>query len=306
MAPRRPYRPDRPDHHTSCCALWCSNNGRNRAFKFFSFPADDRYDAWLTYVHRKDLERKSKARVRNSHRICEEHFKDEDFADPGKTRLIWSAVPSAAVPPRMLRLLPCIKATGESSCKCVSAYKPSLDRKVIEPSVNPVGGVEGPRHSSGITALSATTLQDEPQPSWDDEAEISIPELVVDFDDGLPKPSNAVFGADGIIYLDEASVPEPADEGQDKDGGCSYSDSGGSLAGSIGYDSDDDALTKTTGVQTDEGDAGMSTYSTFVCLLTQDGAATQVTHNPGRPSAPETPDSSPKSSRKVTISYLVY
>lgn len=305
MGPPR-KRPDRPEHHTSCCALWCPNNGRNSEVRFFSFPADDRYDAWVTYVHRRDLEHKSKYQVRNNHRICAAHFKDEDYADPARTKLIWSAVPSAPVPARFLRLLPCIKSTGASSCTCEPARKPSLNQQVPKPKNAAVKPVIGARQSSDITATSATTPQDGLQTDLNAETEVSIPELIVDFDTRIPKQIDAFLGPDGIVYLEEVCSPEADNEGRDKDNGCSYSDGGGSLAGSVGYDSDDDALTKTTGVQTDEGDAGVSTYSTFVCLLTQDGAATQVAHSPDRPSPTEIPDSSAKSSKKWTLSYLVY
>lgn len=294
----------RPDHHSSCTALWCHNNGRNSKAKFFSFPVDDRYDAWLAYVHRRDLEHKSKEKIRTSHRICEEHFKDEDFADPGKTKLVWSAVPSAAVPPRLLRLLPCIKATGKTSCSCEPARKPSLNRKPKlakseASALEPVVGVRNPGRSSGITARS-------PEPDLNEDTEVSIPELEVGFDSRIPKPLEVLLDADQLCHLGEACMPEVDDEEGDEDDGCLYSDGAGSLAGSIGDDSDDDALTKTTGVQTDEGDAGVSTFSTFVCLVTKDGAATQVAHNPERPSPTQTPESSAKSSKKWTISYLVY
>lgn len=302
MGPRR--NTVRPDHHSSCTALWCHNNGRNSTAQFFSFPADDRYDAWLTYVHRQDLEHKSKERIRNSHRICGEHFKDEDFADPGKTKLVWSAVPSAAVPPKLLRLLPCIRATGEKSCRCKPARKPNLNQKpkLIKPKASALKTVVGVRdlgRSSDITATS-------PQPDLNEDTEVSIPELEVGFDTQIPKPLEVLLDTDQLCHLGEVCMPEVDDEGRDEEDGCLYSDGAGSLAGSIGYDSDDDALTKTTSVQTDEGDAGVSTYSTFVCLLNKDGAATQVAHNPERPSPTDIPDSSAKSSKKWTISYLVY
>lgn len=201
------------------------------------------------------------------------------------------------------------ESTGASSCTCEPARKPSLDQRVTKPktsAVKPADGVTGARQSSDITATSATTPQDGLQPNSNAETEVSIPELIVDFDTRIPKPIDAFLGPDGIVYVEEVWVTDADNEERGKDDGCSYSDGAGSLAGSVVYDSDDDALTKTTGVQTDEGDARVSTYSTFVCLLTRDGAATQVAHNLDRPPPTEIPDTSAKSSKKWTLSYLVY
>ncbi|KAH7960681.1 hypothetical protein HPB49_022186 [Dermacentor silvarum] len=75
--------------HT-CAALWCDKGST----KFFRFPKDDRCKAWVEFTERKDLAELSKEQLNRSYRLCALHFKDKDYNDPRKTRLVWNAVPS--------------------------------------------------------------------------------------------------------------------------------------------------------------------------------------------------------------------
>lgn len=65
-----------------------------------------RYDAWVSYINRPDIKALPKERVlKSTYCICSDHFVAADFADPNKTKLIWSAVPSAGVSSPRLRCL---------------------------------------------------------------------------------------------------------------------------------------------------------------------------------------------------------
>lgn len=66
------------------------------------------------------------------------------------------------------------------------------------------------------------------------------------------------------------------------------------------------AITRTIGLQTDESDFGVSTFSTFVCLLTHEGAATQVVHSPADSQFARVPSIMVEGSREWHLSYLVY
>ncbi|XP_049271422.1 uncharacterized protein LOC125758372 [Rhipicephalus sanguineus] len=84
-------------HKACCAALWCNNSGRNSAAKFFRFPADDRCDVWRNYIKRADLEGLTREQMYNGYRLCSDHFAESAFANPAKTRLLWTAVPTVAV-----------------------------------------------------------------------------------------------------------------------------------------------------------------------------------------------------------------
>ncbi|XP_077533823.1 uncharacterized protein LOC144145876 isoform X2 [Haemaphysalis longicornis] len=105
--------PCRKEHHQSCAALWCRNTGRNSSAKFFAFPKDSRFEAWMRYVNRPDWEGLPKERIRLSHRLCSDHFAVGDFADPARTRLLGSAVPWAGV--RDVRVLALASDVAEAA-----------------------------------------------------------------------------------------------------------------------------------------------------------------------------------------------
>ncbi|XP_042143062.1 proteoglycan 4-like [Ixodes scapularis] len=80
-----------------CCVAWCGNNGRTRkkpGTKFFRVPRDDRSKAWLRYAKRDDLLRKSSSELHAKYFVCSSHFTARDFMDPGRTKLMKTAVPS--------------------------------------------------------------------------------------------------------------------------------------------------------------------------------------------------------------------
>lgn len=60
----------------------------------------------MDYANRPDLKALPKERVlKSTYSLCSDHFKESDFANPQKTKLIWSAVPSAGVSDSRLRCL---------------------------------------------------------------------------------------------------------------------------------------------------------------------------------------------------------
>ncbi|XP_077533822.1 uncharacterized protein LOC144145876 isoform X1 [Haemaphysalis longicornis] len=129
--------PCRKEHHQSCAALWCRNTGRNSSAKFFAFPKDSRFEAWMRYVNRPDWEGLPKERIRLSHRLCSDHFAVGDFADPARTRLLGSAVPWAGVRdvrvlalasdgPRWLLLLLVPGLAGRRSPSCSASLPTSF------------------------------------------------------------------------------------------------------------------------------------------------------------------------------------
>ncbi|KAK8762293.1 hypothetical protein V5799_026441 [Amblyomma americanum] len=83
-----------PRGHWMCFVRGCPNTGRNCSFKFLRVPKDHRFDAYITFADRHDLHGLPRDRVNKAYRICSKHFTDNQYADPGHTRLVWSAVPS--------------------------------------------------------------------------------------------------------------------------------------------------------------------------------------------------------------------
>ncbi|XP_070381046.1 uncharacterized protein [Dermacentor albipictus] len=82
-----------------CCVQWCQNNGRTRkkpGTSFFRIPQDSRSTAWVAYSRRADLMEKPAGVLYKSYRICSDHFTAKDFLDPGRTRLIRTAVPTVS------------------------------------------------------------------------------------------------------------------------------------------------------------------------------------------------------------------
>ncbi|XP_070390528.1 uncharacterized protein [Dermacentor albipictus] len=82
-----------------CCVQWCENNGRTRkkpGTSFFRIPQDSRSTAWVAYSRRADLMEKPAGVLYKSYRICSDHFTAKDFLDPGRTRLIRTAVPTVS------------------------------------------------------------------------------------------------------------------------------------------------------------------------------------------------------------------
>lgn len=56
-----------------------------------------RCDVWRNYAQRADLEGLAREQMYNGYRLCSDHFAENAYADPAKTRLLWTAVPTAAV-----------------------------------------------------------------------------------------------------------------------------------------------------------------------------------------------------------------
>lgn len=73
----------------------------------------------MDYANRPDLKALSKERVlKSTYRLCADYFRESDFANPEKTKLIWSAVPSAGVSDSRLR---CLGSEGKCNV-CVSVF----------------------------------------------------------------------------------------------------------------------------------------------------------------------------------------
>lgn len=64
-----------------------------------------RFEAWLLYANRPDLVGRPRRHVNKSFRLCSEHFKSSDYADPAETRLSRTAVPSKTVRKTSLKFL---------------------------------------------------------------------------------------------------------------------------------------------------------------------------------------------------------
>lgn len=62
-----------------------------------SFASFSRCDVWRNYIKRADLEGLTREQMYNGYRLCSDHFAESAFANPAKTRLLWTAVPTVAV-----------------------------------------------------------------------------------------------------------------------------------------------------------------------------------------------------------------
>ncbi|KAH6927851.1 hypothetical protein HPB50_009331 [Hyalomma asiaticum] len=86
----------RRSHH-ACIVRWCTNTSGTSNASFYRVPKDDRTEAFLKYARRPELAALPKEKL-HEHRICSAHFTENDFSDPAKTRLVWSAVPCVKAP----------------------------------------------------------------------------------------------------------------------------------------------------------------------------------------------------------------
>ncbi|CAH1733114.1 unnamed protein product [Aphis gossypii] len=81
-----------------CMVKSCINSKtttREKKCSLFRVPKDlDRSKEWLMNCGREDLIFKSIVNLNKSYRVCMNHFKNNMFSNPEKTRLLISAVPT--------------------------------------------------------------------------------------------------------------------------------------------------------------------------------------------------------------------
>ncbi|CAI6360472.1 unnamed protein product [Macrosiphum euphorbiae] len=84
-----------------CVVKNCRNaksTTKEKNCKLFRIPKDlDRSKKWLINCGREELCSKSVESLYNNYRVCMNHFKENMFSNPEKTRLLISAVPTEFV-----------------------------------------------------------------------------------------------------------------------------------------------------------------------------------------------------------------
>ncbi|XP_042143896.1 uncharacterized protein LOC121834216 [Ixodes scapularis] len=160
-------------HHAYCSARWCSNSGAKGSVKFFRLPKDERCDKWLAYANREDLAGLSREQLNKSHRLCSEHFTDEAYADPQKTKLLREALPSVKVTDERFRFLASEEALqvddndsgdlGGCAQEAGSASPTDLDTDAPLEAMRGAEGQNQPQGTGDTPALSSTPTTSIPQ-----------------------------------------------------------------------------------------------------------------------------------------------
>lgn len=291
--------------HT-CAALWCDKGST----KFFRFPKDDRCKAWVEFTERKDLAELSKEQLNRSYRLCALHFKDKDYNDPRKTRLVWNAVPSVkaleqANPATELRLQGQAISQASTSKDAGLAVQAPSSASHFPASASPLERREndGTKRRPVLNFKRCRLLSQLALPRKRSPA----PE--VDYETTIPEPLEVPLSAKDFFLLGETCGSEADMEvAGDKDD-CSNSNSG-SVCMAEGMDcfmdDEDTVATRTIGLQTEECDAETTTFSSRLCHMTWDGVATEVAHKAADSAPMETPSRPREEPKKWHITYIVY
>ncbi|KAL1440773.1 hypothetical protein MTO96_009309 [Rhipicephalus appendiculatus] len=224
-----------------CSAQWCLTNSRNCSnASFYRFPKDDRCKAWVEFAEREDLKDVPREKLHNTVRLCNLHFKDEDFMNPTKSRLNWNAVPSIRAEP----VRPAINRTAASGCpnERPKDVRPLLRRFKIRdpaPEIDYETTIPEPLELS----LSAEDIFLLGETCGSEVNE----EVTGDGDDCSNSDSGSICVAEGMDYSSDEQDTVPT--------------------------------TRSIGLQTDECDSETTTsFSSFLCHMTRDGVATEVAH----------------------------
>ncbi|XP_049519949.1 uncharacterized protein LOC119446208 isoform X2 [Dermacentor silvarum] len=311
--------------HT-CAALWCDKGST----KFFRFPKDDRCKAWVEFTERKDLAELSKEQLNRSYRLCALHFKDKDYNDPRKTRLVWNAVPSVkaleqANPATELRLQGQAISQASTSKDAGLAVQAPSSASHFPASASPLERREndGTKRCHGrLQHLQSDTAQRfvlRRRPVLNFKrcrllSQLALPRKrspapEVDYETTIPEPLEVPLSAKDFFLLGETCGSEADMEvAGDKDD-CSNSNSG-SVCMAEGMDcfmdDEDTVATRTIGLQTEECDAETTTFSSRLCHMTWDGVATEVAHKAADSAPMETPSRPREEPKKWHITYIVY
>lgn len=321
-----------------CSAMWCHANSRNSTASFFRFPKDDRCEAWIEFVERKELAEAPRKKLNGSLRLCSLHFKDEDFTNPGRTRLNWNAVPSVKegiegehireARPRTLfdtdvEVKDINQAISSEDAELPSrAISQNENSIILDTVVNDEQGkatwvyVQSPASSGSpnLKRLENDVVARPPVRYFKRRRHLrqhcrrrsSAPEI--DWKTTIPEPLELSLSAEQFFLLGETCGPETNEMTSERED-CSNSDSGSMcVAEGMDYFSDEEDViaTRTVGLQTEESDTGTTTFSSFLCHMTRGGVATEVAHEADN-SAPTSAPSSPRQEPRMRyISYIVY